>query len=59
MGDKLIPRLPGETPQQYAIRLNKMIERLEKLSVLLRQDLSNVQQIAWRSLQRAPEQPQP
>ena len=59
MSDKLIPRLPGETPKQYVKRLNKMIERLEKLTAILQQDLYNVQQISWRALKRTPELPQP
>jgi hypothetical protein len=59
MGDKLIPRRPGETTRQYIKCLNRMIERLEKLTSILNQDLHNVQQIAWRALKRTPDQPQP
>ena len=59
MGDKLIPRLPSETSRQYVKRLNKMIERLEKLTAILRQDLNNIEQISWRALMRTPQQPQP
>ena len=59
MGDKLIPRLPGETTTQYVKRLNKVIERLEKLTAIFQQDLCNIQQISWRALMRTPQQPEP
>ena len=52
-------RRPGETDAEYVERLAEEVVRLDTLVRALRQDVSNVHEVARRALLRSPARPEP